>query len=263
MRPSLILLAALLLPGPVVAAPQEPASTEAAQGPTPASPPGTGTTTAAAPNLPSSPGPLPDPIAPSPEEANEEQELCSAWLAEKRPERAALSYALRPDEGLRASLNLADPYPVKQEIERGHLLFQGGRFEAAAEAYAMLYAARPQLVRVLFNVAQAFRRARQEREALAFYRRYLRAEPQSPLRQEVQGYVGELSALLAARALSEAPRPSPKPVYRRPWFWVLLGVTTAGVATAIGLGVTLGNQPPPPQTPVLGPYTVVFPPGGM
>lgn len=260
MRSCLILLAMLLWPGPIAAAAQEPGQAEAASSPTPASLPGA---TTAAPGLPGSPGPLPDPIEPSPDETREEQELCNAWLAEKRPERAALSYALRPDEGLRTSLNLADPYPVKQEIERGHLLFQSGRFEAAAEAYAMLYAARPQLVRVLFNVAQAFRRARKEREALAFYRRYLRAEPQSPLRQEVQGYVGELSALLAARALSEAPRPSPKPVYRRPWFWVLLGVTTAGVATAIGLGVTLGNQPPPPQTPVLGPYTVMFPPGGM
>jgi tetratricopeptide (TPR) repeat protein len=260
MRPSLILLALLLLPGPLAAAPAEPESAEAAPSQTPASPTGE---TATAPPPPSPAAARPDPIAPGADEAREEQELCSAWLAEKRPERAALAYALRPDEGLRASLNLAEPYPVKQEIERGHLLFQGGRFEAAAEAYAMLYAARPQLVRVLFNVAQAFRRARQEREALAFYRRYLRAEPQSPLRQEVQGYVGELSALLAARALSEAPRPAPKPVYRRPWFWVLLGLTTAGVATAIGLGVTLGNQPPPPQTPVLGPYTVMFPPGGM
>lgn len=257
MRPSLILIVALLLPGPIAAAPQEPVSAEAAPSPTPVG------ATASAPNLPGNPGPLPDPIAPSADEASEEQELCSAWLAEKRPERSALAYALRPDEGLRASLNLVEPYPVKQEIERGHLLFQGGRFEAAAEAYAMLYAARPQLVRVLFNVAQAFRRARKEREALAFYRRYLRAEPQSPLRQEVQGYVGELSALLTARALSEAPRPAPKPVYRRPWFWVLLGLTTAGVATAIGLGVTVGNQPPPPQTPVLGPFTVMFPPGGM
>ena len=211
-----------------------------------------------APPLPSGPGPLPDPIAPSPEEQQEEARLCAGWVAERR---LALAYALRPDASVRLELPLAEPYPVKQEVERGHALFQTGQFVAAAEAYATLYAARPQLVRVLFNVAQAFRRARKEREALAFYRRYLRAEPDGPLRQEVQGYVGELSALLAARALSlSAPRPSP--VYRRPWFWVLLGGATVGLVTAVAVGVVQGSQKPPEQ-PVLGPFVVTFPQGGM
>lgn len=209
---------------------------------------------ATAPALPVTPGPLPDPVAPSVEEAREEARLCALWRTERR---LALAYALRPDEPLRAELKLVEPYPVKQEIERGHQLFQTGQFEAAALSYATLYTARPQLVRVLFNVAQALRRAGKEREALAFYRRYLRAEPQGPLQKEVQGYLGELSALLAARELSQAA-PRPTPVYRRPWFWVLLGGATIGVVTAVALGVTLGSQKPPEQ-PVLGPFVVRFP----
>jgi tetratricopeptide (TPR) repeat protein len=248
MRVSLLLIVIALWSLPAQAG-QEPGGDPPAQAPAGA---------ISAPSLPSAPGPLPDPVAPSPEEQQEEARLCAGWIAGRRP---ALAYALRPDASVRAELQLAEPYPVKQEVERGHALFQTGQFEAAAEAYALLYAARPQLVRVLFNVAQAFRRARKEREALAFYRRYLRAEPDSPLRQEVRGYVEELSALLAARALSQsAPRPSP--VYRRPWFWVLLGSATVGIVTAVALGATLGSQKPPEQ-PVLGPFVVTFPQGGM
>ncbi|MFO0574162.1 MAG: tetratricopeptide repeat protein [Polyangia bacterium] len=250
MRVSLLLIVIALWVRPADAG-QEPGTAAPA-------PPAAPSSAISAPPLPGVPGPLPDPIAPSPDERREEARLCTAWITERR---LALAYALRPDAAVRAELPLVEPYPVKQEVERGHALFQTGQFEAAAEAYATLYAARPQLVRVLFNVAQAFRRARKEREALAFYRRYLRAEPDGPLRQEVQGYVGELSALLAARALSQsAPRPSP--VYRRPWFWVLLGGATVGLVTAVAVGVTLGSQKPPEQ-PVLGPFVVTFPQGGM
>ena len=59
-----------------------------------------------APPLPSGPGPLPDPIAPSPEEQQEEARLCAGWVAERR---LALAYALRP-EGIQWPLK-ADGQP--------------------------------------------------------------------------------------------------------------------------------------------------------
>ena len=121
--------------------------------------------------------------------------------------------------------------------------------------------ARPDLVRVLFNIAQGLRRAGEPRHALAFYRRYLQLDQQSPLRAEVEGYIRELSALLSARALI-VPTEPPPPVYKRAWFWVALTTGVVVTTTAVVLGVTLGTKTSPPQPPpeeVLGPFDVMFP----
>lgn len=177
--------------------------------------------------------------------------------------QAALAYALHPIDSYRAQVVLPDDYLVKAEVERSHQLFQSGQFRASAESYARLLVARPDLTRVLFNIAQGLRRAGDDRFALGFYRRYLQVEPSSPLRAEVEGYIRELATVILAKeqALSRPSQPPSQPVYKRAWFWVALTSGVAVVTTAVVLGVTLGNQttPPTPTDEYLGPFDVMFP----
>jgi tetratricopeptide (TPR) repeat protein len=188
-----------------------------------------------------------------------EQSVIASELAQNG--QHALAFALWPSETNRARVEVAEHFSLKDEVERCHQLFGAGQFRESAEAYAQLFAARPDLVRVLFNIAQSLRRAGESRPALAFYRRYLDADPQTPLRAEVDGYIRELSALVSAKAqLGQKPSASP-PLYKRAWFWVTLtGGVALVVTTAVILGVTL-NTPvtPPPPEEVLGPFDVVFP----
>lgn len=188
-----------------------------------------------------------------------EQSVIASELAQNG--QHALAFALWPSETNRARVEVAEHFSLKDEVERCHQLFGAGQFRESAEAYAQLFAARPDLVRVLFNIAQSLRRAGESRPALAFYRRYLDADPQTPLRAEVDGYIRELSALVSAKAqLGQKPSASP-PLYKRAWFWVTLtGGVALVVTTAVVLGVTL-NTPatPPPPEEVLGPFDVVFP----
>lgn len=200
------------------------------------------------------------PAIATPSDANaNEQSVIASELAQDG--QHALAFALWPSEAYRARVEVAEHFSLKDEVERCHQLFGAGQFRESAEAYAHLFAARPDLVRVLFNIAQSLRRAGESRPALAFYRRYLDADPQTPLRAEVDGYIRELSALVSAKAqLGRQPSASP-PLYKRAWFWVTLtGGVALVVTTAVILGVTL-NTPvtPPPPEEVLGPFDVVFP----
>ncbi len=194
-------------------------------------------------------------------EAAEELELANVAHELAANGRFALAHALIPGDAYATQIHLPNDYSVKSEVERSHQLFQSGNFRESAEAYALLLIARPDLVRVLFNIAQGLRRAGESRQALTFYRRYLQLDPQSPLRAEVEGYIRELSALLAARAMVVSTQP-PSPVYKRAWFWVALTTGIVVTTTAVVLGVTLGTKTSPPQPPpeeILGPFDVMFP----
>jgi tetratricopeptide (TPR) repeat protein len=123
----------------------------------------------------------------------------------------------------------------------------------------------------LFNIAQCHWKLGHEREAVDFYRNYLRRAPNAPNRPEVERRVQELEASLKARpapapqpAMPEPPPPplspeptvliapppmvaSPPPIltaqrtppprlYRTWWFWTAVAVVTVsvgGVAVAL------------------------------
>ena len=173
--------------------------------------------------------------------------------------RAPLAYALHPIDSYRAQVTLPDDFSIKSEVERSHQLFQSGQFRESADSYALLLVARPDLTRVLFNIAQGLRRAGDDRFALGFYRRYLQVDPSTPLRAEVEGYIRELATVILARA--QAQNRPPTPIHKRAWFWVTLTAGVAVVATVVGLGITIGTQTQPttPTDEYLGPFDVMFP----
>ncbi len=167
----------------------------------------------------------------------------------------------------------------RQHIDTAAVKTKAGDYEAAAGEYWSAYALKPQKI-IIFNVAQSFRKAGRWAEALTLFQRYLRDEPGSPLTGEVEAYISEAQARLrqqqidadrqtaerlasANAALAERlveireidrrivaqtamvpPKPPPKPIYRRPWFWVLIGSAAVGAAVGIGLGVALAPRLP-------------------
>ena len=153
-----------------------------------------------------------------------------------------------------------------RHYKRGNSLYEQREYEAAITEMQAAYQER-QLPRLLLNIGQAYRKMGKAREALAYYERYLKAEPDAPaaLQTELRAYMAQTRALLEAPPVQEpvarASEPSPtgwnsdtgkirpeyaeqlkveernRPIYKRPWFWAVIG---GGVAAAIGIGVAVG-----------------------
>ncbi|MFO0579749.1 MAG: hypothetical protein U1A78_37725 [Polyangia bacterium] len=131
------------------------------------------------------------------------------------------------------------PRALRAHLERGRQHFLAGQFAASLEEYALAYLMKP-LPRLLFNAAQALRRAGRVEDAYTLYARFLAEEPQTPLRKEAQGYAEELRAV--------AFRP---PLHRRAWFWGVLGAAAAVVvAGSAGLAVSARPSYPMTDTPL-------------
>lgn len=136
-------------------------------------------------------------------------------------------------------------------VDLGTRHFRAGQYDLAAQALeAALKKEQP--ARLFFNLARAYHKAGRLSEALAQYERYLKAEPLSPRRAEVDAYCEALRAELnlrrvpspreAALGLDQAPVAPKPPLYKRGWFW---GVVVGGVVivgTGITLGVVLGRR---------------------
>jgi tetratricopeptide (TPR) repeat protein len=147
-------------------------------------------------------------------------------------------------------------------------LYQAQRFDDSIPEFKAAYDIDPK-PGLLFNVAQAYRKAGKPREAIQYYDRYLSTESKldNETRKRVDSYLAEARNTLAALELElkqrmaeekavrdsepapsliEAPAPlpppappPPKPVYKKWWFWTAIG----GVAAiGLGVGIAFGTQ---------------------
>lgn len=92
-----------------------------------------------------------------------------------------------------------------EHYDRGTKLFDLRRYKEAAHEYELAYESR-ELPELLFDIAQAYRFAAMYEEAIASYRAFLRREPRTPNRSEVEDRIHEMQALLAqARKTKESP----------------------------------------------------------
>lgn len=155
--------------------------------------------------------------------------------------------------------------------KRGMSLYEKKDYEAAAEELLKAYEIR-QLPRVLLNLGTLYRKAGKAPEALTFYKRYLRAEPNPPpkIKKELDAFIEQTKALVETpevqAELEKKKEPAPagwdrdsgemmpwlasqlkqeeanRKFYRRPWFWgVIGGVVAAGVIIGVTAGV-VANQ---------------------
>jgi tetratricopeptide (TPR) repeat protein len=171
---------------------------------------------------------------------------------------------------------LADDASRARELfKKGQAHYAVGEYEEAADAYQSAYKLKPDPA-LLFNAAQAFRLGGKLDRALTLYRNYLRFYPGAANTDSVQSQIAKLEKQIeteraaasappavspplepapivtalpppaaAPPASAEAPllsatapppEPEPRPLYKKAWFWgVVGGVAAAGVVVAVVL----------------------------
>lgn len=171
---------------------------------------------------------------------------------------------------------------VRELIESATRAYQAGDYAKAATDYFAAYEKKP-LAALLFNVAQSHRKAGRYQEALTLYERFVKEDPKSTLVPEAEAHATAMRAQIEA-AKSSAERESAerlakqrteeaealaraheaerkkaeaalllmatkkaeqsKPVYKKAWFWVVIGgVVAAGVATTVAVVLTRPQDP--------------------
>ncbi len=172
---------------------------------------------------------------------------------------------------------------VKEHLQRAQKFFKDQEFVQAAQELQQAYSADPRPL-YLFNIGQAYRRALMPKEALAYYERFLGEDPKNALRGETEGYCNDMRTLIAEQergaqvkdALSQEQRRSEeqeqalraekeraertqlalqaereraererrRPIYKKGWFWGVIGVAVA--ATTAGIAVAAAPRPSDP-----------------
>lgn len=74
---------------------------------------------------------------------------------------------------------------ARQLFQEGQKQFDLGNWDAAARGFSQAYELRPD-PKLLYNMAQAYRRGGNARRAVDLYKNYLMKDPKSPLRAEVE-----------------------------------------------------------------------------
>ncbi len=103
----------------------------------------------------------------------------------------------------------ADPAIVeaRKHFEDGTKAFNLGEFDRAVKEYKAAYNAKPDPV-FLYNIAQAYRLGNDLPQALFFYRSFLRNQPNTPNRHEIESRIEQLEAQVAQKS-TPAPAPTP------------------------------------------------------
>jgi tetratricopeptide (TPR) repeat protein len=157
--------------------------------------------------------------------------LCVAVLLATAPFVARAQAAPEGEPAMRAS-----------PITSAHALYNAGRFQEALEKLQAEYAKNP-LPRFLQNIGQCQLRLGQKREALENFQLVLRTDPKLPQeqREAMQQLVAKLTTELGLDKPTEVTRVTP--VYKKWWFWTLLGTAAAGATAGITVAVLQSQQP--------------------
>ena len=187
--------------------------------------------------------------------------------------RVLLSLALILCTTRLAAAPPTDTEQAKQHYARGTAHYNLREYKEAVIEFEAAYRLAPDPV-FLYNLGQCNRLMGNNEEALHFYRSYLRMQPDSPNRAEVEGRIEKLEAEIAAHPKPAAPVTPPstpppaiatpsattsavavgatataapherkRPVYKKWWFWTIVGVVAAGAATGLAVGLTSETSP--------------------
>jgi tetratricopeptide (TPR) repeat protein len=115
---------------------------------------------------------------------------------------ASSARAATPEETARA----------KEHFQKGRVHYDLKEYEAALREFKDGYRFVQDAV-FLYNIAQCHNKLGQPREALDFYRNYLRKAPDAPNRTEVEKHIEEMEKLLSSNS---APPPPPAPAATAP-----------------------------------------------
>lgn len=184
-----------------------------------------------------------------------------------------------------------DKRSTRELIDSATKHFAAGEYDAAISDFYAAYQKKP-IPALLFNIAQAHRKAEHWQEALTLYERFMKDDPKSQLVPEAEAHSAamraridaqkasaereaaerlakqraeEAEALAVAREaerkkaeaalLLAASRKSEKPIYKRGWFWGIVGGVVAAAAITAGVVVAVKLKEP---TSELGARDVQF-----
>lgn len=164
---------------------------------------------------------------------------------------------------------------------RGHFinakaLYKQQDYTNALQEFQTAYKRRQTPI-LLANIGRTLHKLGRPKEALDYYRQCQEAaQTDLDLQEKLKTYIAESKALLESAAPPPVAEPSepapsplvapvrpvdmPKPVYKKGWFWAVIGVSAAvvigGVVTGVVLGTraqTLGDTPLDPNVTVIRP----------
>lgn len=136
---------------------------------------------------------------------------------------------------------------------QGRRQSEQGNASEALRLYKAAYEVRADPL-ILYSIGRVLHKQGQAREAMAYYQRFLDAPLDRPeLKGKAQEYLTELRRIAAppdvpppppAPVVAARAAPQAVPVYKRGWFWGVLGGSLAAVGLGVGLGVGLSQRAP-------------------
>lgn len=135
-----------------------------------------------------------------------------------------------------------------------------GQLAEALRSYKLAYEVEPD-PRLLFSIARVLQKLGQAAEAVSYYHRFIDSElGDTAQKDKAREYLAQLEPLLPPTppppkeqplgvALIAQPSAAPVqnqsvPIYKKGWFWAVLGGSVAAVGLAVGLGVGLSQRGP-------------------
>ena len=212
---------------------------------------------------------------------------CSGWVGALS---VAAVLALPPSRPLRAAPAAADSddsVRARALYEKGMAHYHLEEYDQAIEKWEEGFRLRP-APEFLYNIAQSHRLAHRADKALSFYQKYLRLAPRAQNRAEVERHIAALEKIVREAPAPETPAtpatpvapaappppvvvetpapaaapaasanavtaaPAKKPIYKRGWFWGVIG-GSIGVVLVAGVvaGVLVARHDQPQSLPAV------------
>jgi tetratricopeptide (TPR) repeat protein len=170
---------------------------------------------------------------------------------------------------------------ARDAYDKGMAHYHLEEYDAAIDEWERGFRAKP-APEFLYNIAQAYRLSKRPDKALSFYQKYLRVNPEAKNRDEVEKHIAALKEIVdkqkssaesppqgtlptpppgtpsatptptpSATPAAAAPtttradlvaQPAERPVYKKAWFWGVMGGVAAVVAAGVVVGVVYGTR---------------------
>jgi tetratricopeptide (TPR) repeat protein len=152
----------------------------------------------------------------------------------------------------------ADFTKAQALFERGESFYKLGEYDKALHEYREAYLV-SKMPLMLINIAQCYRYMGKYDEAKTSYETYLREDPRSAYRADIESKIAEMNAILeakrkeAAQALPASMIAAPPAETKRvkPWMWSTAGAALLG-GSVLTIALLRGDDTPPPQTDIGG-----------
>lgn len=151
-----------------------------------------------------------------------------------------------------------DDAACRPVVSRAREFSKAGQLDDALLSYQAAYRITPD-PRILFNIGRIHHKKNNLTDALDAYQKFIDTKfDDDNLRSKAQEYIVQIQATQAAEPPPAAlnplatpgkvdadPATSNKPVYKKAWFWVLIGgLAAAGIAGGVAGGVIASQKPP-------------------